>query len=65
MGFALASVAQMAPGSWARRALAGRAHSLGAQRYLLDWLGYGLVVKAVARRRARLARALEQGPQAA
>jgi hypothetical protein len=43
----------------------GRAHSLGAQRQLLDWLGYGLVVNAVARRRARLARASRQGPQAA
>jgi hypothetical protein len=35
----------------------GRAHSMGAQRHLLDWLGYGLVVNAVARRRSRLARA--------
>jgi hypothetical protein len=34
----------------------GRAHSMGAQRHLLDWLGYGLVVNAVARRRSRLAR---------
>jgi hypothetical protein len=36
-----------------------------AQRHLLDWLGYGLVVNAVARRRSRLARASQQGPQAA
>jgi hypothetical protein len=43
----------------------GRAHSMGAQRHLLDWLGYGLVVNAVARRRSRLARASQQGPQAA
>ncbi len=43
----------------------GRAHSMGAQRHLLDWLGYGLVVNAVARRRSRLARVSEQGPQAA
>ena len=33
----------------------GRAHSMGAQRQLLDWLGYGLVVNAVARPRSRLA----------
>jgi len=38
---------------------------MDAQRHLLDWLGYGLVVNAVARRRARLARASQQGPQAA
>ncbi len=43
----------------------GRAQSMDAQRHLLDWLGYGLVVNAVARRRARLARASQQGPQAA
>jgi hypothetical protein len=43
----------------------GRAHSMGAQGHLLDWLGYGLVVNAVARRRSRLSRASAEGAQAA
>jgi hypothetical protein len=43
----------------------GDAHSMGAQRHLLDWLGYGLVVNAVVRRCARLVRASQQGLQAA
>ena len=31
----------------------GRCHSYGAQGHLLDWLGYGLMVNAVARHRSR------------
>jgi len=38
---------------------------MGAQRHLLDWLGYGLVVNAVARRRSRIGRGLAEGTPAA